>query len=213
MADLVAEGDQFVEHSIGAAGDHHRLKCIIDLCFDFRLCHFIRFSCLATHLCQCEEIAEVKTEHAILRVDVCICFLVRLGDKNAARDAPSVAVRLHAELVAGVLEANPLRADKVAWDEIPGNRDPISASCQLGCSRPRTTHRVGDRWEGLLQWLAHGTYTEVGDNRVRDRQIPEFALEFVGRIMGPDVFHDIDCFHHHPAALASVQMVEQLRVA
>ncbi len=63
----------------------------------------------------------------------------------------------------------------------------------------------------LLQRLRHEADAKLGQDRLLDLHVPEFALDVVGRILGPDAQDHVDRFHEGALARGRVDL-EQLEV-
>ena len=63
----------------------------------------------------------------------------------------------------------------------------------------------------LLQRLRHEADAELGQDRLLDLHVPEFALDVVGRILRPDAQDHVDQFHEGALARGRVDL-EQLEV-
>ena len=68
-----------------------------------------------------------------------------------------------------------------------------------------------DRRVRLLQRLRHEADAELGQDRLLDLHVPEFALDVVGRILRPDAQDHVDRFHEGALARRRVDL-EQLEV-
>ena len=131
---------------------------------------------------------------------------------DVARDAPVVAARLDAGGLAGVAVHGPVRRHRIGRDDVGRDHAPALLRRGLGRRRARARQRDVNRRPRLLVGLRHEADAELGHDAVLDLDVPELALEIVGRVLRPDLLDHVDGFDHHAVARVVVGHLEQLEV-
>jgi hypothetical protein len=105
-----------------------------------------------------------------------------------------------------------MRRHRVSRDDIGRDDAPALERSRPRRRRMRTRQGERDRWSAFLIRLRHVADAESGDHVGLQADLPELAVDFVGRILRPDPPHDVDCLHDLAIAHAGVGMAEQLKV-
>ena len=212
-ADLLAHREQLLGHGLGAAGDHD----VVDRPVDRQLrvvelvepLHDLRDAGL---LHQRAEVVEVVAHRVVGPRQIGLGLGVGLGHQDGATDVPALAVGLGAGLDAALAEALPVGRDARRRDEVGADRLPAAPGRLLDEERVGAHAGDRDRRVRLLVGPRHVAEPELRHVPLALADLPELALDVVGRLAAPELEDDVDRFERHLAAHHRVLEMEQLEV-
>src|SRR5262249_52740934 len=122
---------------------------------------------------------------------------VRIGHEDGTRYAPDAGIWTAADVLASFYITLPVAAQVAAVGELTGDRNPApppgGASARPG---PRQD-RERDRRMRLLERPRDVAHLELGPDGVLERDLPEAAVDPVGRILRPELQDHVDRLEHH----------------
>src|SRR5688572_10630042 len=213
--DLLAQRHQLLGDSARTAGDDEGALDGVDGDgvvghVDVRLQHVERLARLAEAV---DEERIVEREPAVRTGEIVFRLLVRLRHQHASRHAPHARIWPAAGRLAALDVLLPLASQIPAVKEVARDRNPATLAGRARAARARVQDRDGDRRMRLLERPRHVADLELRPHRLLQRDLPEAAIEPIGRILRPELQHHVDRLQHHRRAQILVADVEELEVA
>ncbi len=212
-AHLLAEGDELVEHGLRRAVGHACARD--DLRCRFLIGHVGPWLEPRQKADAVEHLAHIREEVGVragCAEDAVVRLRVGWRHQDVAGDAPIVAVRRTANFDAGLAVGLPMARDGISRDDIGGDDAPALERGGARRRRLRACERDRDRRAPLLVRFGHEAHPQVGQDAILDLDVPELALERIGRILRPDALHEIHGLDHHAVARMHVGILEQLEI-